>query len=411
MKMMCCILMSMDLLSGIEERFKRLRGVLDERSRRLLLAAESQALGRAGISAVAKITGVSRQVIRQGIAELTQAAVLPERRIRRAGGGRKKAVVRDPSLKADLEEMLGVTTHGDPHSPLRWTCRSVRNLEAELNTMGHSVSHQVVADLLHELEYSLQANRKTSDGASHADWNAQFAFLNGRVKRYLAKNEPVISVDTNSKGVVGDLENGGEEPSPAGDPEKKPFQNFPIPELARDNSQGTDDMGRTAGWMSVGVSHDNAEFTVESIRRWWRSMGQQAYPKANSLLIAADDGGGNGSRVRLWQLRLQQFADETAHSIAVCHFPPGTSKWTGVEHRLSSSTTQNWRGQPPVSLEVIVSLIAGTLGRAGRFAPSEPDTHAYPRDLEVSDQEFAKLNLRKNRFLGDWNYEIHPRSS
>lgn len=403
--------MGMELLTGIEVRFRKLRGVLDERSRRLLVAAESEAMGRGGISVVAKVTGVSRQVIRQGIAELKQVAVLPERRIRRAGGGRKKAVARDPSLKADLEELLESTTRGDPQSPLRWTCRSVRNLEAELKSKGHSVSHQVVADLLHELEYSLQANRKTSEGASHPDRNAQFEYVNSKVKRYLGEREPVISVDTKKKELVGDFKNGGKELRPKGDPENVRVHDFLIPELGRANPYGIYDIGLNAGWVSVGVDHDTAEFAVESIRRWWRSMGQQTYPKATSLLITADGGGSNGSRVRLWKLELQKFADETGLRIAVCHFPPGTSKWNKIEHRLFSRITQNWRGKPLISLEVIVSLIAATRTTTGLQVRSELDTRTYPKGLKVSDQEIAKLNLHKDQFHGEWNYELRPRNS
>jgi transposase len=402
-------LVSMEILTGIEERFKRLRGVLDERSRRLLVAAESEAVGWRGISTVAKATGVSRQVIRQGIAELKQSAVLPERRIRRSGGGRKSAVELDPSLKTDLEELLESTTRGDPESPLRWTCRSVRNLEAELKNKGHAVSHQVVADLLHELEYSLQANRKTNEGANHPDRNAQFEYVNNKVKQYLGGKEPVISVDTKKKELIGDFKNTGKELRPKGDPEKVRVHDFLIPELGRANPYGIYDIGLNVGWVSVGVDHDTAEFAVESIRRWWRSMGQQAYPKSTNLLITADGGGSNGSRVRLWKLELQKFADESALSIAVCHFPPGTSKWSKIEHRLFSRITQNWRGKPLVSLEVIVSLIAATRTTTGLKVHSELDTRAYAKGVKVSDQEIAQLNLHRDQFHGEWNYEIHPR--
>jgi transposase len=384
---------------------------LDERSRRLLVAAESEAMGRRGISTVAKATGMSRQVIRQGIAELKQSAVLPERRIRRSGGGRKSAVKLDPSLKTDLEELLESTTRGDPESPLRWTCRSVRNLEAELKNKGHVVSHQVVADLLHELKYSLQANRKTNEGASHPDRNAQFEYVNNKVKQYLGGKEPVVSVDTKKKELIGDFKNTGKELRPQGDPEKVRVHDFLIPELGRANPYGIYDIGLNAGWVSVGVDHDTAEFAVESIRRWWRSMGQQAYPKATSLLITADGGGSDGSRVRLWKLELQKFADESALSIAVCHFPPGTSKWNKIEHRLFSRITQNWRGKPLVSLEVIVSLIAATRTTTGLKVHSEVDTRAYAKGIKVSDQEIAQLNLHRDQFHGGWNYEIHPRTS
>ena len=403
--------MSMDILTGIEERFRKLRGVLDERSRRLVVAAESETLGKRGISAVSKATGMSRQVIRQGISELKQAVVLPERRIRRTGGGRKSAVKLDPSLKTDLEELLESTTRGDPESPLRWTCRSVRNLGAELKSRGHAVSHQVVADLLHELESSLQANRKTNEGASHPDRNAQFEYVNNKVKEYLGGKEPVISVDTKKKELVGDFKNGGKELRPKGEPEKVRVHDFPIPELGRANPYGIYDIGLNAGWVSVGVDHDTAEFAVESIRRWWRSMGQQAYPESTKLLITADGGGSNGSRVRLWKLELQKFADEIGMNIAVCHFPSGTSKWNKIEHRLFSRITQNWRGKPLVSFEVIVSLIAATRTTTGLKVHSELDTRTYAKGIKVSDQEIALLNLHRDLFHGEWNYEIHPRKS
>ena len=404
------ILERMDMLTGIKARFTTLRRVLDERSRRLLVAAESQSMGRGGISTVSQATGVSRQVIRQGIMELRQPAALPQGRIRRAGGGRKKAAELDPSLKADLEELLESTTRGDPESPLRWTCRSVRNLEAELKSKGHSVSHQVVADLLHELDYSLQANSKTNEGGSHPDRNAQFEYLNDKVKRYLGWKEPVISVDTKKKELIGDFKNGGRELRPKGTPEKVRVHDFLIPELGRANPYGIYDIGRNTGWVSVGLDHDTAEFAVESIRRWWRSMGRQAYPKAARLLIPADGGGSNGSRVRLWKLELQKLADATGLKIAVCHFPPGTSKWNKIEHRLFSRITQNWRGKPLISVEVIVHLIAATTTTTGLKVHSEVDTRTYPKGVKVSDKQVAQLNLQRDEFHGEWNYEIHPKT-
>jgi len=350
----------MDRDAAIKERYARLTAVLDERSRRLLVAAESQVIGRSGITAVSKATGVSRRVIRQGMAELTNPSVLPSGRVRRPGGGRKKAIDRDPALKQDLEELLESTTRGDPEAPLRWTCKSVRNLSAELKQRGHSVSHQVVADLLHELGYSLQSNRKTKEGTSHPDRNAQFEHLNAQVKRYLAAKDPVISVDTKKKELVGDFKNGGRELRPQGDPEKVRVHDFIDKELGRATPYGIYDIGRNTGWVSVGLDHDTAEFAVESIRRWWKLMGLETYPRAKRLLITADSGGSNGARLRLWKVELQKLADETGLRIAVCHFPPGTSKWNKIEHRLFSFITQNWRGKPLISLEVIVNLIAAT---------------------------------------------------
>jgi transposase len=406
--MFWCILVQMDL-GGITRRFAAVRDALDERSRRLIAAAESQAIGRGGISAVSTATGMSRQGIRQGLRELKQPSAWVPGRVRRPGGGRKKAVDRDPSLKSELEELLESTTRGDPDSPLRWTCKSVRKLTAELEAMGHRISHQVVADLLHELGYSLQANRKTKEGASHPDRNAQFEHLNGKVKWHLGRQEPVISVDTKKKELIGDFKNGGQELRPRSNPERVRVHDFLIPELGRANPYGIYDIGRNVGWVSVGVDHDTAAFAVESIRRWWRSMGRKVYPQARRLLITADSGGSNGSRVRLWKLELQRLADETGLRIAVCHFPPGTSKWNKIEHRLFSFISQNWRGKPLISLQVIVSLIAATTTATGLKVHSEIDSRTYPQGIKVSDKEMALVNLRPDKFHGDWNYEIRPR--
>jgi transposase len=395
--------------AGIKARYGALRPRLDERARRLLAAAESLAIGPGGLSAVSRATGVSRRVIRQGMAELKEPTALVPGRIRRAGGGRKKAVDLDPSFKTDLEQLLESTTRGDPEAPLRWTCKSVRKLTAELKRLGHRVSHQVVADLLHELGYSLQANRKTREGASHPDRNAQFEHLNAKVKWSLSRKEPVISVDTKKKELVGDFKNGGRELRPKGDPEKVRVHDFIDKELGRATPYGIYDIGRNSGWVSGGVDHDTAEFAVQSIRRWWRSMGQQSYPRAKRLLITADCGGSNGSRLRLWKWELQRLADETGLRIAVCHLPPGTSKWNKIAHRLFSFITQNWRGNPLISLQAIVSLIAATATATGLRVHSELDTASYESGVKVSDQEIAQMKLRRDKFHGDWNYEIHPR--
>ena len=392
----------------IQARYGVLRPLLDERARRLVVAAESQTAGRGGISAVSRATGVSRQVIRQGIAELKAPAAMSPSRIRREGGGRKKAADLDPSFKTDLEKLLESTTRGDPESPLRWTCKSVRNLTAELKRMNHVVSHQVVADLLHKLGYSLQANSKTKEGTNHPDRNAQFEHLNGKVKWCLSRKEPVISVDTKKKELVGDFKNGGSELRPKGDPVKVRVHDFIDKELGRATPYGIYDIGRNSGWVSVGIDHDTAEFAVESIRRWWRSMGREAYPKATRLLITADSGGSNGSRLRLWKLELQKLADETRLRIAVCHFPPGTSKWNKIEHRLFSFISKNWRGKPLTSLQVIVSLIAATTTATGLKVHSELDTASYQPGIKVSDKDVSEINLRRDKFHGDWNYEVHP---
>ena len=396
-------------LAGISARYKFLELVLDERARRLMAAAESQAIGRGGISAVSKATGIMRPVIRQGIAELKEPASTAPSRIRREGGGRKKAVDKDGSLQSDLQKLLESTTRGDPESPLRWTCKSVRQLTAELKSMNHQVSHQVVADLLHALGYSLQGNRKTKEGSNHPDRNAQFEHLNGKVKWCLGRRQPVISVDTKKKELVGDFSNKGQEWRPKGDPEKVRVHDFVDKELGRATPYGIYDVGANNGWVSVGMDHDTAEFAVETIRRWWRTMGQPTYPKATRLLITADGGGSNGSRLRLWKMELQKLADETGLRIVVCHFPPGTSKWNKIEHRLFSYISQNWRGKPLRSFETIVNLIAATTTSTGLKVHAELNAESYQAGIKVSDEELERINIHRDKFHGEWNYEIHPR--
>jgi hypothetical protein len=364
-------------IDAIAARYRALTPFLDERTRRLIAAAESQTIGRGGISLVARATGISRPVIRQGIAELKDPSSLVSGRVRRQGGGRKRTVEKDSSLKSDLEALLEATTRGDPQAPLRWTCKSVRQLTSELRRMKHQVSHQVVANLLHGLGYSLQANRKTKEGANHPDRNAQFEHLNGKVKWSLQRRQPVISVDTKKKKLVGDFKNNGQELRPKGEPERVRVHDFVDPELGRATPYGIYDLGRNSGWVSVGIDHDTAEFAVETIRRWWRSMGQPIYPDAKRLLITADAGGSNGSRLRLWKVELQKLADETGLRIVVCHFPPGTSKWNKIEHRLFSYISQNWRGKPLRSYETIVNLIAATTTSTGLKVHAELNTELY----------------------------------
>jgi transposase len=397
-------------ISGITARYEALKPVLDERTRRLVAAAESQAIGKGGISAVSRATGISRPVIRQGIAELKDPASLAPGRIRRQGGGRKKAVDKDASLKSDLQDLLESTTRGDPEAPLRWTCKSVRQLTAELMRMKHPVSHQVVADLLHGLGYSLQANSKTKEGTNHPDRNAQFEHLNGKVKWCLGRRQPVISVDTKKKELVGDFKNNGQELRPKGQPELVRVHDFVDQKLGRATPYGIYDLGQNSGWVSVGMDHDTAEFAVETIRRWWRTMGQPSYPQATRLLITADAGGSNGSRLRLWKLELQKLADQTGLRIVVCHFPPGTSKWNKIEHRLFSYISQNWRGKPLRSFETIVSLIAATGTTTGLKVHAELNKERYAAGIKVSDKELAQIKIRRDKFHGDWNYEIQPRT-
>jgi transposase len=394
-------------LQAINTRFMALRDVLDEKARRMLAAAESRALGRGGISAVSRATGMARQVIRRGLAELDKADHRASGRIRNPGGGRKKTAAVDRSLKQDLELLVEPLTRGDPESPLRWTCKSIRKLAAELVSMGHAVSYRIVSDLLHELGYSLQANRKTREGTRHPDRNAQFEHLNQRVRWYLAREQPVISVDTKKRELVGNFKNNGREWRPKGNAEQVNIHDFG---LDRATPYGVYDIARNTGWVSVGVDHDTAAFAVETIRRWWHSMGKTAYPRARRLLITADAGGSNGARVRLWKLELQKLADETGLRIAVCHFPPGTSKWNKIEHRLFSVISQNWRGKPLVSHEVIVNLIANTATNAGLKVHAELDRGLYPPGTKVSDAEMAGLNIQSDRFHGEWNYAISPRS-
>jgi len=394
----------------IKQRFSQLEAWLDERTRRLWAAAESAAHGRGGISLVARASGVSRRAIAVGLAELRKKPDRSQRRrlpIRQKGGGRKKASLKDPNLLVDLEKLLEPVTRGDPQSPLRWTCKSVRNLAGELRAQGHKVSHMLVAELLHEQQYSLQANRKTKEGATHPDRDAQFEYINAQATEFLNRGQPAISVDTKKKEQVGDYQNGGREWRPKGQPEPVQVHDFA---KQKDAPYGVYDLGQNAGWVSVGTDHDTSAFAVESIRRWWNMMGRETYPGARQLLITADSGGSNGSRVRLWKLELQKLADETGLEISVCHFPPGTSKWNKIEHRLFSFITKNWRGKPLVSHEVIVNLIAATTTRTGLRVQSQLDPGKYPKGIKVSKQQFAALQLRTDTFHGEWNYTIMPRS-
>jgi len=395
---------------GILRRFKLLEKHLDERQRRLVAAAEAEALGPRGISLVSRSTGVSRRAIRQGLEELLEATASKkgEHRIRRAGGGRKKAIEKDPSLRADLERLVEPTTRGDPESPLRWTCKSVRQLAQELQQGSHQVSHQLVSELLHELGYSLQANRKTVEGTEHPDRDAQFEYINRRVRLFLRRGDPVISVDTKKKELVGNFKNGGREWRPQGDPEKVRVHDFVIPELGRAIPYGVYDLGNNSGWVSVGIDHDTASFAVESIRRWWQSMGHPLYHDRKRLLITADGGGSNGARVRLWKVELQKLANELGMEVSVCHFPPGTSKWNKIEHRLFSFISMNWRGKPLLTYQVIVSLIAATTTEEGLKVRAALDSMTYPSGIKVSDAEVKELKLKPARFHGNWNYKLLP---
>lgn len=401
----------------ITKRFELLAPLLDERQLRLYVAAEAMVLGRGGISVTSQATGISRPTITIGCKELLEkeakksAPSAATARVRKQGGGRKRAIDLDETLRSDLEGLIEPVTRGDPESPLRWTAKSVRKLADELKKMGHKTSHRMVAELLREMEYSLQANRKTAEGSSHPDRNAQFEYIHKKVKEFQSCSQPVISVDTKKKERVGDFKNGGRELRPKGDPEKVRVYDFEIPELGKVAPYGVYDPARNAGWVNVGTDHDTATFAVESIRRWWITMGREAYPGADRLLITADGGGSNGARVRLWKIELQKLANETGLIISVCHLPPGTSKWNKIEHRLFSYISQNWRGKPLVSHEVIVNLIASTTTRTGLTVKCQLDTNKYTKGIKVTDEELRQVNITRDEFHGEWNYAIHPDST
>jgi hypothetical protein len=398
----------METEEAIQRRFELLAPGLDERQRRLLAASEAMVLGRGGGVAVSRATGVSRRVIRAGIRELQAPESLASGRVRRPGGGRRSAVEKDPELPAALERLIEPTTRGDPESPLRWTCKSLRKLTDALREQGHTVSQRVVANLLRTLEYSLQGNRKVLEGSQHPDRNAQFEYLNRQVETQLAVGGPAISVDAKKKELVGPFKNGGRELRPAGQPEPVRVHDFVDKELGRATPYGVYDLAQDQGWVTVGMDHDTAEFAVASIARWWQGMGRAAYPNATSLLITADGGGSNASRSRLWKLELQGLADQTGLELRICHLPPGTSKWNKIEHRLFSYITQNWRGKPLVSYEVIVQLIAATTTKRGLTVRCELDGATYETGRKVSDEALAAVNLQRDEFHGEWNYRICP---
>ncbi len=392
----------------IEAKYGALACALNERSRRLWAATEARALGHGGIAVVERATGISRSTIQRGLRELESGEVLDPDRVRRPGGGRKRAVDQDETLLSDLDALVEPTAAGAPDSPLRWTSKSLRKLADELNAMGHQISYPVVGTLLRESGYSLQANRKSREGTSHLDRDAQFRYLNELVQKQQAREEPALSLDTKKKELVGDFKNPGREWRPKGEPERVRVHDFLLPDRGKAIPYGVYDLSRDEGWVSVGIDHDTASFAVHSIARWWEVMGRPLYNGATSLLLTADAGGSNGSRVRLWKWELQHLANQTGLSVTVCHFPPGTSKWNKIEHRLFSYISMNWRGKPLTSLAVIVSLIGATTTRRGLRIRSEIDRGTYPQGVKISDAQMATLNLERHRFHGDWNYTIHP---
>jgi hypothetical protein len=392
--------------------YRALRVEMDERGRRQWAAAEARELGWGGVSAVAAATGLSRTTIVAGLRELDLPARQREAeavRVRRPGGGRKPLTESDPTLLAALEALIEPATRGDPQSPLRWTCKSTRRLADELTRQHHPIGANTVAALLRQAGYSLQANRKTREGASHPDRNAQFEHINARVRSFLDRNQPAISVDTKKKELVGDFKNAGREWYPAGEPEEMRVHDFLDKKLGKAIPYGVYDMLNNQGWVSVGIDHDTAQFAVNSIRRWWRQMGRRRFPGARELLITADGGGSNGHHSRLWKVSLQALADELKLKLHVCHFPPGTSKWNRIEHRLFSFITQNWRGRPLVSHQAIVNLIATTTTRSGLIVRAALDTEQYDTKIKVTDEELGRLRLAPHPFHGDWNYTLSPR--
>jgi hypothetical protein len=400
------------IIKSIRRKFRALRPGMDERLRRQWAAAEARELGRGGVTAVARATGLSRTTITAGCRELELPVKQREQdatRVRRAGGGRRCLAETDPGLLTALEALVEPVTRGDPESPLRWTCKSTAKLAAELTRQRHPVSDRTVATLLIQAGYSLQANRKTREGASHPDRNAQFEYLNASVKRFDRRGQPAISVDTKKKELVGDFKNGGREWRPGGQLQEVRVHDFQDKTLGKAIPYGVYDIVNNQGWVNVGIDHDTAQFAVNSIRNWWRQMGQRRFPRAAELLITADGGGSNSSRSRLWKLALQSLADDLELKLFVCHFPPGTSKWNKIEHRMFSFITQNWRGKPLVSHQAIVNLIAGTTTRTGLIVKAALDTRHYDTKIKVSDAELARLQLKRHEFHGEWNYTISPR--
>jgi hypothetical protein len=401
-------------LATVRQKYEALAPLLHEKAQRRWAACEARALGRGGISLVSTATGLSRPTIRRGLAELNTGPSASEEdarehaRIRRTGGGRPRLTVGDRSLLEDLKRLVDPATRGDPVSPLLWTCKSTRHLAQALGMMGHEVSHQTVARLLTESGYNLQANRKTEEGKDHPDRDAQFEHINRKVRSFQRRGQPVISVDTKKKELVGNYKNPGQEWEPKGRPRRVNSKDFPNKELGKVSPYGVYDLTADEGWVNVGITHDTAAFAVESIRRWWSRMGRLVYPGAKELLVTADSGGSNARRSRLWKVSLQGLADELGLKISVCHFPPGTSKWNKIEHRMFCHITENWRGRPLVSQAVVVNLIGSTRTRSGLRIQAELDTNVYETGVKVTNKELEAVRLRKDKFHGEWNYTILP---
>jgi transposase len=395
-------------IRAADGRFRQMRPVLDEQGRRRYVAMEALSLGHGGVSAMSRISGLARSTISRGIEDIRSGRCAPEGRVRKPGAGRKRKTEQDPTLLKDLKALVDPSTRGDPMGPLLWTTRSLRNLVKELSKLRHKVSRTVVGELLHDLGYSLQANSKTKEGSQHIDRDTQFQYINDQAVDFLKADEPVISVDTKKKELVGNFKNAGREWRRQGQPEIVNVHDFIDPKLARAVPYGVYDINNNLGWVSVGTDHDTASFAVHAIRRWWTSMGKKRHPDATRLMISADGGGSNGYRVRLWKVELQKLANELKLPITVCHLPPGASKWNKIEHRLFSFISINWRGKPLRSYRTIVQLIAATTTDAGLKVRAELDESKYPKGVKVSDAELAAIRLKPHSFHGDWNYTIMP---
>lgn len=395
-------------VDSIRQKYLLLSPEFNERTKRLFAAAEAQSLGRGGISLVSRATGLERHTISRGIKELSLDQRISPERIRRPGAGRKKTVFNDRTLTSDLELLLEATTRGDPESPFLWTTKSVRNLAKELKKKNHKTSHRMVAELLHEMKYCLQANRKTREGANHPDRNSQFENIARKVKKQQKRGDPVISVDAKKKELVGNFKNPGREWRRQGDPEEVRIHDFMIKKLGKVCPYGIYDLAKNKGWVSIGIDHDTAAFAVESIRAWWKTMGKKQYPRAKSLLITADAGGSNSVRNRLWKYELQKLANQLEIPISICHFPPGTSKWNKIEHKMFSFISKNWRAKPLISREVIVKLIASTTTETGLKIKCRLDMRKYPTGIIISDEEMNGITITPDAFHGEWNYTIAP---
>ncbi len=397
-------------VAAIRKRYRAMRATFNERTRRLWAGSEALAAGRGGISALQRITGLSYPTVLRGVREARSPSRSPVEWVRASGGGRKRVTFLDPGLAPALKSLVEPESRGDPVKPLRWTLKSTRQLSDELTKQGHAVGRSVVGEMLHSMGYSLQANRKTREGSSHPDRNAQFEHINAQAMAFLKSGRPVISVDTKKKELVGDFKNGGREWRPKGMPQEVRVHDFMIETKGKVSPYGVYDLAQNVGWVGVGIDHDTAEFAVATISRWWNRLGRRRYPKTKTLMVTADGGGSNGTRVRLWKLALQGFADRTGLAVSVCHLPPGTSKWNKIEHRLFSFITRNWRGKPLETCATIVKLIAATTTKTGLKVHCELDTHRYPDGVKVTDEQMEGINIHRDSFHGDWNYTILPRT-